>query len=442
MEKYRKFQEERRSCFHEGTLEDRIEYRIGQRPRHGEICERPFYCCEDLITAVRSSINKYKSFEKWEGIGTVTGIVRTDGGMGIRSQDIKGESIRPETPDIYKEQEAAPVLDQVELSGRLDDENRALLVQKALGELQEQYPFLSLWIDEESQEGQLSALAAGLGTGTHLVVSKDFLERMASSTEEFAKCSSILSGVAKKLAGGQENLRAYGAYIGRNRGNFWTVESQTKELTDSLPKQSVFSASSMKEEEEREPFSRKAMVSASFHVSRHYSRLAGARSKGEVQSVLSEVQRSIGDLQKTAVYGDDEERVKAGRALRSLRKLLSRGSRKISRLNQQELAALRKKRAEKRQEKRKAEAARLEWKKRRTSAVGADYSLVREGQSDEAYIRGYRYDRKKWYEDGIGWTGWDTLPAALNEVPNMEAEMGGEAGFTASEVTVTGELSF
>lgn len=376
------------------------------------------------------------------------GIARTAEGMSMRSQDIKGEGIRPETSEglggegIYKEQEAAPALDQVELSGRVDDENRTLLVQKALEDLKEQYPFLSLWIDEGNQRGNLSGLAAGLGCGTHLVVSRAFLDRMGSSTEEFSKCSSILSGAAKKLAGADGTLMASGAYIGRNNANFWAVKSPVSRLEGQKQKQSSSSPFSAKKEEKKESFARKAGVSASFQVSRHYSKLAGARSKGEVQSVLSDVQRSIGNLQMTALYGDDEEKVKASRALKSLRKLLGRGGRKLSRINSQELTAQRKKRAEKRQEKKKAEAARLELKKKRIASKGADYSLVREGRADEAYIRGYRQERKRWYESELNWAAVDTLPAACGEAQAMPDGIEGEAGFAASDVMVTGEMSF
>lgn len=337
--------------------------------------------------------------------------------------------------------EGLPSKDRVEFSGQWNEMEWSDAVQKALDDLKTQYPSLHIIIDEGNNSDNLSALAAGLGKGTHLVLSRKFLERMGSGAEEFAKCSSVLSGVVKQLQNPKKGILASGAYIGENQAKTWFVEKKQEEKPKEEKENWLFKSLSNASQNHAKEDLLKIKVSSSFGVSRHYSRLSGARSKGQVRTVMADVQRSIGNLQMTAAYGDDEERVKASRALRSLKKLLTRGGRKISRLNKEELVALRKKRAEKRNEERKAQAARLELKKRQAARAGADNSLVKEGRADEAYIRGYRHYRRLKEYDIEKQIPIETLPP---ELPGgFEGGMGGmDAGFTPADVTVSESISF
>lgn len=338
-------------------------------------------------------------------------------------------------------QEGLPSKDRVEFSGEWNEMEWPDAVQKALDDLKKQNPSLHIVIDEGNNSDNLSALAAGLGKGTHLVLSRKFLERMGSGADEFAKCSSVLSGVVKQLQSMKEGILASGAYIGENQAKTWSAEKKQEEKPKEEKNNWLFAGLSDGTQKNKKEDLFKIKVSSSFGVSRHYSKLAGARSKGQVRTVLADVQRSIGNLQMTAVYGDDEERIKASRALRSLKKLLTRGGRKISRINREELVSLRKKKAEKRNEERKAEAARLELKKRQAARAGADNSLVKEGRGDEAYIRGYRHYRRLKEYDLERQIPIETLPPELPGA--IEGGMGGmEAGFTAADVTVSEPISF
>ncbi|MFT4004627.1 MAG: hypothetical protein QM683_02865 [Lacrimispora sp.] len=315
------------------------------------------------------------------------------------------------------------------------------IIGTVLDRLKEQYPSVSIVIDNNQRDGDIAGLAASLGAGTHLVISQKFIERLGSSTEEFAKCSSILTGIAKQLAGQKGNpsgsgpIMASGAYVGESGSAFWTASKKTEVPAPEMS----FNTSSEKKESSYSRLSKTASIS----VSRHYARLAGARTKGQVQSVLADVQRSMGDLRMTAVYGEEEERVKASRALRSLNKLLSRGGRKISRLNREQLAAMREKRAKREQEEVKATQARQEMKRLRTGRSGSDYSLEREGRADEAYIRGYKHYRqvKGDYEERA-LSSMDMAGANLSQTGALD--MGGaiEGGITAADVTVSGTISF
>ncbi|MFT4106178.1 MAG: hypothetical protein QM657_10495 [Lacrimispora sp.] len=287
--------------------------------------------------------------------------------------------------------------DQVNLSEGWQSGDWKEMIKKTIDQLKAQYPSLHIVIDEKESAGSLNRLAAELGSGTHLVISSKFLARMGSSPEEFARCSSVLTGTAMQLAKGSANGRASGAYVGQSAVSSWRTQAEPEasvngqtavrsflEHSGKLDKTSDTKNSAVKKN------TKKSMIS----VSRHYTGMAAARSKGQVQAVMANIQRSIGDLQMTAVYGEDEERVKAGRALRSLKKLLSKGGRKLRRLNQEELAAIRKRNAEKQQEKRKAEQARLEKEQHQRGRSSSDRALEMEGRSEESYVRGYRHYRQ------------------------------------------------
>ncbi|WP_077609622.1 hypothetical protein [Clostridium sp. Marseille-P2415] len=332
------------------------------------------------------------------------------------------------------------VKDRVEFSEEWSGMDLKDIVKKALDCLKEQYPSIDIVIDEKESVGELPGLAAGLGRGTHLVISQKFLERMGSSTEEFGKCSSVLTGIAKQLACQEGSSMASGAYVGQSGAAFWTAGNRPETGEGRLAGFSGFSDTSA---DKNNILTNQLSKTAAVSVSRHYSRLAGARTKGQVQTVMADVQRSIGNLQMTAVYGDDEEKVKASRALRSLKKLLARGNRKISRLNKEQLAALKKKRAEKEQEEKKAEQARQEMKRIRAGKTGSDHSLVMEGSAVEAYIRGYRHYRKLKEEyEGSRISGTDMLSAGISTEGAVESAGAAGGEIAAADVTVSGTISF
>ena len=87
--------------------------------------------------------------------------------------------------------------------------------------------------------------------------------------------------------------------------------------------------------------------------------LVAAKSIMEVQNVLSEVYKNLFPLQMAAASGDE----KAAAIVRKLNKLISRSNRKIRDLNKEEALRMRKKRAEKSEQKDLEEKARIELKR-------------------------------------------------------------------------------
>ena len=123
--------------------------------------------------------------------------------------------------------------------------------------------------------------------------------------------------------------------------------------------------------------------------------------------------------------------------MRSLQKLLTRGSRKLRKLDQEELLGIRKKHAEKARKEKRVRQIKLELKKRRSARKGADYRLIREGISDTYRILGGKSDRKDYElerEMSAGLYGGGAVDAG--------AAMGGGMEFSASEVVIMPEVEF
>lgn len=383
-----------------------------------------------------------------------------NGKMGTGWERAQAGNSRAENV-LTNSNESRAAKDSVQISE--PDMNWKDVIGTVLDRLKEQYPGVGIVIDQGRVDRDIAGLAAGLGMGTHLVISQKFIERLGSSTEEFAKCSSILTGIAKQLAGQGGNGRqpggrngspgasgpviASGAYVGESGASFWTAEKKT-EVKDAEAKkagQAVKPFALDMLPKKKETSDSRLSKTPSISVSGHYARLAGARTKGQVQAVLADVQKSIGDLRMAAISGEEEERIKANRALRSLNKLLARGNRKINRLNQEQLAAIREKRAEREQEEQRAAQARQEKKRLQTGRIRSDYALEKEGREDEANIRGYKqYRQVKVYDEKA------LSPAEVEQIKvpqtgdfdmSKMAERAGD-GLKAADVTVSGTISF
>ena len=85
---------------------------------------------------------------------------------------------------------------------------------------------------------------------------------------------------------------------------------------------------------------------SSYSTAGGYARLAGAFTKGQVQTVLGETHRNIASLRMAASLGDSRQREKAQASIASLQSLIRRGKRKMKKLDEENRLKIRKKRAE------------------------------------------------------------------------------------------------
>lgn len=310
--------------------------------------------------------------------------------------------------------------------------------------LSKDYPGITILSWKQGGVHDIKQMAAELGRGTYLVVSREFLERMAGSREDYETCKTALTEALRRLSSEGKGMEARGVYLGETKAVSWYVPEQTerdaaKKMADALKKKLPSSSGSL-ESGPQKPSDNdyRKRVYVSYSSLNHFSGLARAGSKGEVKKVMSDVHRSINNLRLAAVYGDEKERVKAGRAMRSLQKLLARGSKKIRKLDQEELLGVRKKHAEKARKEKRVRQIKLELKKRRSARKGADYGLIREGLSYQYMILGDRRSRRD-YElklpgDNAGFYDGGFTDAG--------AGMSGGMEFTASEVVISSETTF
>lgn len=305
---------------------------------------------------------------------------------------------------------------------------------RLLEQLKKQYPGIELHLADGEEAKDLAALAVRAGTGMHLYLSREFVRCMGSSREEFGSCYSALLSAAGTLWAEKGQTMASGAFLGENGISYWSVPDKTdKGASSAVPVPGG----------EKKPSSSSGTgmhVSVSLNVSSHFSRVARARTKGQVQEAMWDIYRSISNLKTAAAYGDDQQRVKASRALRSLQKLLGRGGRKMRRLEQEKLKQRAQKKAEKEHRDRRAFRLKQEQKRMRSARLGADAGLVKEGHGDEYYIQAYR--RFSGPGDKREYQTPEAIMAGLfDAMPSGDAGMAGasEAGFTAADVVVSGD---
>ncbi|MCD7992277.1 MAG: hypothetical protein LUK37_11095 [Clostridia bacterium] len=304
-----------------------------------------------------------------------------------------------------------------------------------LEQLKKQYPDIVFHLADGKDAEDLAGLAVRAGTGIHLYLSREFVERMGSSREEFGQCYSELVSVAGKLWANRGQTRALGAFLGENGVSYWFVKDKAdKEVVPAVSHSAV-------EETPSAGSDPRMRVIVSLNVSNHFSRVARARTKGQVQEAMWDIHRSISNLKRAAACGDDQQRVKASRALRSLQKLLGRGGRKMRKLDREQLKLQEQKKAEKKQQAKRALRLKQEQKRMRSARLGADACLVKEGHGDDFYIQSYRQyagSPYKWeYQMPDG-----TMAGLFDAAPSVGAGITGaaEAGFTAADVVVTGDI--
>ena len=345
-------------------------------------------------------------------------------------------------------------LDRVQWSGSAGQPDLKAHALRLIEELKQRYPGITIWVAEE---GDRANLAAGLGEGLHLVISREFLDRMQGSRDGFDTCSRVLAQKVSELAakagneaswGGAGHGAAMGVFLGKDYSWSWAAAAREHDPSaDKRPFEDMLAADQAKVMGDMMGGSGntgavRVICRKSYNVSDQYRKMASARSSGQVQQVMGDIQRNIVRLKMASVYGDDEQRVKANRAVRSLQKLLGRGGRKIRRLNREKLKQCAKKKALERNEEKKSRKLELELKRMRSARKGSDHALVKEGMADEAYIRGYRRYR------GIG-DDYGPVPMAGEiGVPVMPGGMdvcgAGETGggINPGDVVVSGESTF
>ncbi len=318
-------------------------------------------------------------------------------------------------------------------------------VIEELATLQKDFSKVHIVIGEGIGQDDLAEAAAGLGGGKHLIISKEWLEMMGADAESFEKGKTILRQVLTQLSKDSEGVLAQGAYIGENEVRVWAVmepvaEQEEKDDPYAEEKRVIEQMKKMTEEMKNAKNKSHIKVSASaFSVSGIYSRLAGAKSKGQVQAAMGEARRSMASLRTVVSLGSQKEAAKARAAINSVQKVLVRGSRKIRRLNEEELTRIKKKRAT---EKKKREKLRAELLKKRNSRRIADRGIAMEGHlADANHAMQFRNrDEEERYMDYSPFAAAASVPEM--PVDTIAAGTNMSSGIQVSDVSVSAGISF
>lgn len=311
-------------------------------------------------------------------MGRINGAVSQITGKNIQTAPPKAEAL-PETPDGRKE----IAKDELTLSQGWPKQTvlRKAVIEE-LATLQKDFSKVHIVIGTGIDQDNLAATAAGLGKGKHLIISAEWLEQMGTDAESLEKGKSILRQVLARLSKDSEGILSKGAYIGETDVRMWAAKEPglgQGEKDDPFAEEKRVIEQMNKMTEEMKAAKNKSRIkvsSSAFSVSGLYAKMAGANSRGQVQSAMGEARRSMASLRMVASLGNQKEQAKARSAINSIQKLLARGSRKIRRLNEEELTKIKKK---KETEKKKAEGLKAELQKKRNARKIADRGIAMEG---------------------------------------------------------------
>lgn len=328
---------------------------------------------------------------------------------------------------------------------------RQTVLRKAVIEelftLQKDFSKVQIFISKgntATDEGNLADMAASLGAGKHLIVSGEWLEQMGKDAESLEKGKAALKQVLGQLSKENEGIIAQGAYVGVNGVRMWTAKDplfakEEKEDPFAEEKRMIEQMNKMTEEMKASKNKSRIKVSPStFSVSGLYSRMAGATSKAQVRSAMGEARRNMGTLRTVASLGNQKEKAKARAALSSVQKLLARGSRKIRRLNEEELAKLKKKKTT---EKKKAEKLKVELQKKRNARKLADRGIALEGHLADVN-HAFQFRNRDEEERFLDYSPYTPSADATLPADTIAAGAGSSGGLAVSDIVVSEAVAF
>ena len=148
----------------------------------------------------------------------------------------------------------------------------------------------------------------------------------------------------------------------------------------------------------------------------------------------------MGNLRTVVSLGSQKEAAKARAAISSIQKALVRGSRKIRKLNEEELTKIKKKRAT---EKKKQEKLKLELQKKRNARKISDRGIAMEGHLADANhaVQFRNRDEEERYMD---YSPFGAAAAAVLEMPIDTIAAGADmsGGIAVSDISVSAGISF
>lgn len=252
------------------------------------------------------------------------------------------------------------------------------LTKSTLEILSKNYKNVNIYILNQGSTMDIKNLASNLGNGKHLIISKDFIDKMGSSEEAYNRGKIIIEKTLESLSSSDLELKygikSLGAVIDDKSINFWTgyEKNDMSKLENSGLKtpQNDFLDPIKTLERQGEELNKKlksmrksSSLKTPIDV---YSKLASAKSKPEVMSVVSMARSNIAKLKNSLKDSSDSEKIKIKAMINQLEKAITRSYRKIKDLTNEESLAHGRKAAEIKDKRKLAEHKSEEMNRRRT----------------------------------------------------------------------------
>lgn len=283
----------------------------------------------------------------------------------------------PSTCPTTTQSATAPTCcDQIERTTDWADTDWRQATYDMLESLQKTFPNISIVQGNASDSASLQALAQSLGPGKHLVLSSEWVEQMAQGPEAFEKGCQTLLRLLRSLRASD----ATGIYVGEKTATSWTYSPKSSAEERIEQAQNLlrwFAEMNAPKEEKKCPWLQE--MPRNYSTKSKYARVARATSVSQVNLIISDIQSTINDLQGVAMSGSNKEAAQARRAIRSLRTLVMRATRKISYLQAEQLLKAKKKRAEQEQRQEKANMLRQLYSKQHRKRRRADQATATGG---------------------------------------------------------------
>lgn len=314
--------------------------------------------------------------------------------------------------------------DTLTLRGDWGQTNWAQAVNQVLQSLQDSFPDIQIVMGSASDEDALRQLAAKLGDGKHLVIDQSFLAQMAQGPEAFEQGCETLMRLLRTL----HATDISGVYLTEEKAQTWQYfeKSPHYEQLERAHQLLRWFAEINQPKKEKKPI---IVTPPQYYSTKgKYNRLARAQSVGQVNLLVADINSTIDSLQGEAM-GSGENAAKARRAIRSLRTLLQRATRKISRLQAEQLLSAKKKRAEREQKQEEARRLRQMQKDQATKRRRADAQTAGGGiVQTPTQVRRAKH------------TGYDEFAAAAVPSCPLPSVSVGETGGTGDAAGGTVEL--
>ena len=363
-------------------------------------------------------------------------IKRTQAGENAFLQQMRQIPCLKKTTSQDSVQANTDIQDRIQISKNEDTLSSFL---RLLGQLHQKYPSIHIMIEKPTAEDErdiLSDVLDEMGDGYALILSKEFMESLHAGKASYDRKAKVLLSCMQKLSG---LPGATGVWLEEDKAIFWTNtdesivrQAQKSEAENSWISKMLPSPSEQKAQKFR------LSTTSSYRTATSYARMSQAKNKMAVQTVMQQARRDIASLKLISVFGDDEDRIKAKAAIRSLQKLLLRGNKKIKKFSEEELTRHRLEQAAEKKQHEKEMQAQLELKRQKTSRAIFNGILQKEGQLEELNsIPVYRRNRRIAHMKEL-----ILPPPQIPTSGSIETETSAETDVSPAEITVIDIVSF